>query len=221
MLNLLKRPLTLFAGVGLLSGALLAGGCNPPKYIAYNSQFGDWTAQVPWGWEVYVDQQGEDFTNYTFVGPFDKAFFNGVPSLSVRWYRTNRSLSLRDGSYESYASADDYIRQTLAAVYGSDAKLVQPVHDIPVSGWGGRHFIVKSVAEVPESYTFGVSIQPGTNRHGVVRMHEYAIVPMDTGFYVLIYPATEQGYDHHNKKFNNLVHTFIVKTDGPGGENLR
>jgi len=84
-----------------------------------------------------------------------------------------------------------------------------------------RDFIVEAIADVPENYTFGVSIDPETNRHGIIRKHEYVILPMDTGFYVLIYPATRQGYEHHIKKFNNLVNTFTVHTDGPAGEKLR
>lgn len=204
----------------MLAGVLFAAGCKPPKYILYHSQFGDYSLEVPWGWNVYTDNSGAAYKSYTFVGPFDKNFFNGVPSLSVRWHTTGSTMLLPGSQSATYSSADDYIAQILEDVYGPKYQFVQKIHTISVSGWSAKHFIVESVADVPESYTFGVSIDPETNRHGIIRKHEYVILPMDTGFYVLVYPATRAGYEHHNKKFNNLVRTFVVHKDGPDGEKL-
>lgn len=221
MLTMIRRSQAFLVWAGMLAGVLAVAGCRPPRYIDYPSEFGDYTVQVPWGWDVYLDQQGEEYAAYTFVGPFDPDFFGGVPSLSIRWHKTNRPHILRNGRAESYSSAVDYIEQTLDVVYGYDRKMVQNTHGVSVSGREALHFIVESVAEVPEAYTFGVSIEPGSNRHGVIRRHEYVVLPMDSGFYVLIYPATLQGYDKHAKKYNNMVRTFRVKSDGPGGEKPR
>lgn len=221
MQKMIKRLLTLSIGAGMLVGALAFSGCKAPKYLEYRSAFGDYSVEVPFGWDVYFDQESKVHTNYTFVGPFDQNFFNGLPSLSIRWYKANHRILMHGLETAYYASGDDYIEQMLRDVYGPQYQFVQKIHRVSVGGWEAKHFIVESLAEVPESYQFGVVIEPDTNRHGIIRKHEYVVLPMDSGFYVLVYPATRAGYDAHSKKFNNLVNTFRVYTDGPSGAKLR
>ena len=62
----------------------LVAGCSPPKYATYESINKDFSASVPWGWQVMTDQQDYDFAQATFIGPFDGDFYLGAPSLSVR-----------------------------------------------------------------------------------------------------------------------------------------
>jgi hypothetical protein len=81
-------------------GILAAAGCGGSKNSRYRSPFGDFVGDVPTGWTPVVDSAGRDYYQITFVGPFDPAFFKGVPSLSVRWYRFNRPHRLPDGGYE-------------------------------------------------------------------------------------------------------------------------
>ncbi|PCI36808.1 MAG: hypothetical protein COB53_08400 [Elusimicrobia bacterium] len=200
-----------------LAGTFLLVGCSPPKYIGYRSEAGDFFAQVPYGWSVYLDRQGDDYLAYNFIGPFEPEFFRGVPSLSVRWYKAGAKHRLRLGLSESYYSGNDYIRKVLREVYGSDRFMKVDVHDISISGWSGKHFVVISPTDVERKTQFGVSNERGGKRRVVLRQHEYAVLPMDSGFYVFIYPATTGGFSKYADRFNHLVNTFKVLKDGPGG----
>jgi len=223
-----KKSLSVIAGMAALAGLLAFSACKPPEYIRYNSDFGDFTVEVPWGWNVYLDGTGTaDFYNYTFVGPFEPDFLHGVPSLSIRWYGNNEFHRLPDGRLERYASADDFIVQTLRDVYGPEHVLVTPTKDDPkeiqrisVSGWEGKHFIVVAPGDIPADNKFGTRVEKDGARTAVLRQHDYVILPMDTGFYVLVYPATKEGYDRYLKRFGRMVKTFKALKDGPVGPKL-
>ncbi|MDE2291355.1 MAG: hypothetical protein KGL53_04670 [Elusimicrobia bacterium] len=206
----------------LAAAALLTAGClKPPKYIEYVSEAGDFSAQVPWGWSVYLDRQGDAYYDYTFVGPFEPSFNHGVPTLQVRWYGLNAVHRLPDGELEAYSSPENYIERTLRDVYGAERVMVQDAHAVSVAGWQATHFIVESPMPVPPSLRFGVSTDAQGKNPVVLREHAYVVVPMNTGFYVLIYPATHDGYSKYEKQFNDLVNTFRVMKDGPDGPPVR
>lgn len=206
----------------LALGALVFGAaCKPPKYIKYMSESGDFSTEVPWGWSVYLDRQGDDYYNYTFVGPFEPEFHRGVPTLQVRWYGKDRVHSLADGSLETYSSPEDFVAKTLRDVYGPERVLNQEPHRISVAGWEATHLVVVSPMEVPSTMTFGVSSDRAGKQTVVLRQHAYAVVPMDTGFYVLIYPATRAGFPKYEDRFNNLVNKFRTLKDGPSGPVLK
>lgn len=216
-MNALKKVFAVVA----LAALPFAAACKPPKYIKYNSESGDFTAQVPWGWSVYLDRQGDDFYGYTFVGPFDPDFHRGVPTLQARWYGKNRVRTLPDGSVETYPSPQDFVERTLRDLYGPEKALKVEPHPIAVSGWEATHFVVISPMEVPGTMRFGVSEEAESKKTVVLRQHAYVVVPMDTGFYVLIYPATRGGFEKYEDRFNNLVNTFRALKDGPGGPLLK
>lgn len=226
--------------------ALFFAGCGGPKYNRhYVSVFKDFTVWAPWGWDVGADAQGKAFTEVRFVGPFDGDFFQGAPSLSVRWYRPHYAHQLRDGSMELYSSADDFIAQTLRGVYGfrpgKDDGLVKlfgleypndggrqvlsalseiptiPLHD---SGLEAKYFVVRSPAPAPPNYRWGVDVNPKNGKPYNVRMHAYAVVSMPNGFYVLCYPATERGFRHYEDRFRAMLNTFKPLTSGPAGAKL-
>lgn len=218
----------------------LAAGCNPPKYALYESINKDYTASVPWGWQVLTDQQDRDFTQTTFIGPFDPDFYLGAPSLSVRWYRRYRPHHLPDGRIEMYSGADDFIRQTLAQVYGPQYVLmtlagqlsyrrgpndtaveVIPETTLKQSGLKAKAFTVESATPAPEANKWGISAQAGTGKPFVLRKHAYVVVTIEDGFYVLTYPATERGYDNFLDKFAGLMGSFMPRTAGPGGAKIR
>ncbi|MDP3542707.1 MAG: hypothetical protein Q8T11_09615 [Elusimicrobiota bacterium] len=218
----------------------LAAGCNPPKYAVYESINKDYTASVPWGWQVMTDQQDNDFAQTTFIGPFDPDFYLGAPSLSVRWYRRYRPHRLSGGRLEMYSGADDFIKQTLSQVYGPEYVLMtlpgqlsykpgprnEPVEVLPEvtlkqSGLKGNGFIVESATPAPEANKWGISEQAGTGKPYVLRKHAYVVVPVEDGFYVLTYPATERGYPNHLDKFAGLMGSFMPRTAGPGGAKIR
>src|SRR5437868_2476184 len=80
----------------LAAVALLAtAGCfRSSKYTHYRSPFSDFQCEVPTGWNVVVDSAGRDYYQISFLGPFDQAFYKGVPSMSIRWYRLNQAHRL-------------------------------------------------------------------------------------------------------------------------------
>lgn len=236
----MKNTLTprLFA---VLAFAALAAGCNPPKYAEYVSVNKDFKASVPWGWQVMTDQQDNDYAQAVFIGPFNQDFYLGAPSLSVRWYRHYRAHRLIDGRLELYASPGDFIGQTLSNVYGPDyvimsldGKLsyrrgrkadeaIEVIPEITLKGSGlkAKAFIVESATPASESNQWGVSAQAGTGKPYVLRKHAYAIVPLENGFYVLTYPATERGFEAYVDKFAGLIGSFSPLTSGPAGAKIR
>lgn len=205
--------------------AVLAAACSPPKYVSYRSLHGDFAAAVPWGWQIMTDQEGDgsSFAHVNFFGAFDADFYLGVPSMSVRWYRSYRPHRLRDGRIEMYAGADDFIAQTLETVYGPEYRLDVPVKDIDLraSGLQARYFVVLSAAPAPESAKFGVEEDVETGGAVNVRRHAYVVVPMGDGFYVLAYPATRMGFSKYDANFNQLVSSFLPITRGPAGRKVR
>jgi hypothetical protein len=223
--------------------AAFAAACSPPKYVSYRSVSRDFSVAVPWGWNVIADAAYDSFSQVTFVGPEDIDFYLGAPSLSVRWYKSYRPHRLRDGRLEMYASAADFIKQTLDDVYGKDAivygigtrpgggrALVEPGRPIPElplreSGLPAKFFGVLAPTPAGVGVTVG-TVKDESGRLMNVRYHEYAVVPIDVegrevGFYVLCYPATQAGHDKGLDRFRALVNTFHPFTAGPGGGKIR
>lgn len=207
------------AAAAALAAAFLAA-CSPPKYVRYLSPQKDWRTSVPWGWSVMTDREDARFTHINFIGPFEPQFFLGAPSLSIRWHSYYSPHTLPDGSVESYASADDYIKQMLDFVYGAERQMIQPVREVLVAGRKAKNFVVRSAAVVPERYSWGTSLDASGKNVVVVRQHAYAVLPLSRGFYVLVYPATADGYPLYEPMFNQMVNTFEPLTDGPGGPPL-
>ena len=226
-----------FRRLAALSLVALFSACNPPKYAKYESLNKDYIVSVPWGWQVMTDQQDDVFTQATFIGPFDGDFYLGAPSLTVRWFKRYRPHRLQDGRLEMYSSADDFIKQMLAEVYGPDyvifdqheklsyqtnadgtaGSVVIPEITLKNSGLKAKYFTVLSATPAPENMQWGVSEQSGSGKPHILRRHTYVIVPMPSGFYVMTYPATSRGYEHYVDRFRGLIGSFIPRTDGPGG----
>ena len=202
----------------------LASGCNSPKYANYESIHKDYAVSVPWGWQVMTDSQDDAFTQATFIGPFDPDFYLGAPSLSVRWLKRYRPHRLVDGRLEMYSDADDFIKQMLKQVYGptyffvgADGKPVDAIVEITLKGSGlkAKYFTVLSATPAPANMRWGVSAQKGTDKPHILRKHAYAVVAVEGGFYVLCYPATDDGYDRYLDRFLGLIGSFIPLTAGP------
>lgn len=232
MRRLLSRAFVVVA----LAGALSA--CRG-KYAVYMPLTRDYQVAVPFAWSVIWEASGDDFTHANFVGPFDPRFFRGAPSFSVRWYRRMGRHKLADGSVEGYISADDFISQTLSRVYGPEYQLWnQPtpketegtpcgrdasciVTFKPLNaGTEAKIFLVVSADQIP----------PGRSHFGAARdekgdtinprKHEYVVIPMEEGFYVLTYPATTVGYPKFKPQFNYFFNTFTPLKKGPGGADI-
>lgn len=195
----------------------LLSACTPPKYAHYRSVKGDWTADVPWGWNVIAENESSSYGNTALIGGFEPDFYLGVPSLQVRWFAYGYPHKLRDGELEFYPSVDDYVRQTLELTYGKEREMKVPVQDLPVAGRTAKYFVVLSPREAPRWATWGTSISKEDGKVGILRQHAYVVLPLSRGFYVLIYPATAAGFKLYEKHFNELVHTFKPLAEGPGG----
>lgn len=210
--------------------------CGPPKYVSYTSVSGGFSASVPWGWSVMTDSESDAFSQTNFIGAFDKDFYLGAPSLSVRWYKRYRPHGLRGGRLEMYADAEDFFDQTLKQVYGESDSIVYGAGRgqdgrraivrrpdeivLKASGLAAKFFIILSPTRAPESNRWGLE-QDKEGRSVNMRMHAYALVPMEGGFYVLCYPATRRGYDKYEKHFRALLGSFRPATAGPGGPKAR
>jgi hypothetical protein len=227
-----RRALTIFAAL-----AALAAGCSPPKFATYRSVSKDFTVSVPWGWNVLADADHDSFAEARFIGPFDVDFYLGAPTLSVRWYKNYRVRALRGGGVEMYADADDFIRQTVTQVYGKNAYLfgvgseppeMRPVislNQIPEitlrdSGLTAKYFSVLSPTPPSWNVTIG-TVQDEKGRPYNQRYHEYVVVPIEDGFYVLTYPATLRGHDKGMPMFRQLIGSFHPYTAGPGGAKIK
>ncbi|MFA6004027.1 MAG: hypothetical protein WC881_08160 [Elusimicrobiota bacterium] len=200
---------------------LAAGGCQAPKYALYISAERDFQCRVPWAWNVMFDAEDKHFNNTTFIGPFEPDFYLGAPSLSVRWYSRYQAHRLRDGSVEMYADADDYINQTLEGVYGKDRVMIDPVREVAAAGRRAKHFVVLSAGPAAAGARWGTARDKITGRVVDPRQHAYVVLPMPGGFYVLIYPATPDGFDKYEPQFNQLVNSFTPLKSGPGGAPLQ
>lgn len=113
---------------------------------------------------------------------------------------------------------DKGLGQPCGLVEKKDGKLLVKGHpDLIYIGDGNKakHFTVMSPVVVPEDYGYGTSYDPQTKQRFVVRMHEYAVLPMSKGFYVLVYPATREGYDLFRPQFNEFINSFKVYKEGP------
>jgi hypothetical protein len=223
------------------AAAVLAAACSPPPYVSYRSVSNDFTVSVPWGWDVIADADYDAFSQVTFIGPFDKDFYLGAPTLSVRWFKPYRPHSLRDGRLEMYRSSNDFIAQTLNDVYGKEALVYGPsarpleqrvtverkaIPSIVLKGSGldAKYFGVLSPAPAAKGVSIGV-VTDLDGRRINQRYHEYAVVPIqvdgrEAGFYVLTYPATVGGHDKGMEKFLHLIGSFHPYTAGPGGPKI-
>ena len=211
------------AGVLTLSG-LLALGCNPPKpkYSLYTSPDRDFQCSVPWAWNVIYDSEGKRFTNLTFIGPFERDFYLGAPSFSVRWFTRYAPHRLGIDTVEMYSDAEDFIKQNLEAVYGADREMFKPEQDIQLKAIGrtGKYFVVVSPGPAHPKAQWGTAVDEGTGKSINPRKHAYVLIPMPSGFYVLTYPATTFGYKKYKDQFDELVFSFVPLKDGPGGAPL-
>lgn len=176
-----------------LAALLLAAACRAPKYAAFVSEEGDFSLEAPRGWNVYA-QKGDDSRAYTFAGPFDPDFYLGVPTLSVRRHAAG--------------SAEQYVDGMLREVYGLSEV---PRRRVEVAGRRAWNFEAASAVEAPPGRLYGVSERAGRTYND--RRHAYVVLPMERGFYVIVYPATAAGYPKHLARFNHLVNTF--RLSGP------
>jgi hypothetical protein len=215
---------TLSAAIFAVWG-LLAIGCQPPSHSLYTSPNRDFQCNVPWAWNVMYDSEGTHFTNLTFIGPFETEFYLGAPSFSVRWYTRYSTHRLRNGQLEMYSGPDDFINQSLDAVYGKERVMDEPIHDLTFAdGTRFKSFIVSSLGPAAAGARWGTATDK-TGRVVNPRKHAYAILPMPSGFYVLTYPATIQAYNDkrllkYKQQFDDLVASFVPLKDGPGGAPL-
>lgn len=201
------------------AAALSFSSCRSPKYFLYTSEAGDFSVDVPYAWRVFYEEQGSNYVNTTFVGPFDPDFFRGAPSFSIRWHSMGAPFAQGFGMERGYSSAEDYAERTLKELYADDALMEQNLHRIGVSGKQALHFVVSAPMFVPGDTRYGASRDEQGNT-AVLRQHAYVVVPAESGFYVLIYPGTRMGFNRYEARFTKLVNSFRMLRDGPAGAKL-
>lgn len=223
---------TAFRGI-LLLAALALTSCKPPKYALYTSEQRDFQVNVPWAWNVMTEHDEENFSNSTFIGPFEPDFYLGAPSLSIRWHKRYHPHRMPGGQLEMYSDPVDYIAQVLEKVYGPRYALLWKdqegtfhpcvedgpcIRTVTVNGREARSFVVQSAAPAQPGARWGTSVDTETGQTINPRQHAYVIVPMANGFYVLVYPATREGYPKYYDDFDFFAKSFLPLKDGPGGQ---
>lgn len=221
------------ASIGVALSLFALSACQPPKYVKFISPYKDYVCEVPWGWAVYLDSAGSDYTSATFTGPLEPDFYRGTPSLSIRWYAYNAPHTLLDETPESYGSVEDFTRQMLYDVYAPDGytkaesdfdqqlaasrgEAVPDVKRVSVSGAPSTHYVVYRTMPAPKGVNLGV-VHDGKGNAVIRQRHAYVLVPRNSGFYVITYPATREGYEKYKTSFNHLVKSFKLLKEGPAG----
>ena len=230
----------------MLTGALLAvlAGCAAPKRVTFFSPFKDFSCDVPWGWAVYLDAAGSDYTSVTFAGPLEPEFLRGTPSLTVRWYAYGAAHKLPDGNIERYVSAGDFKSQMLREVYGpecppaagtveacaytragsdfvqalaaSKGMRVPDASNVKVAGVTASYYVVYRNRPVPRKALLGI-VEDAQGGAVVRQRHAYVVLPLRHGFYVLVYPATRDGFEKYKDDFWRMVNSFQLLKEGPAG----
>jgi hypothetical protein len=226
------------ARAAALLGALAVSGCNPPKYVNYWSVWRDWRSSVPWAWNIRTDAQATTFASTNLTGPFAPEFYLGVPSIGVRWYDNATAHTLPDGLVEYYENGDDFIAKTLQVVYPGHTLVAMPksadaakkggalpegqINEVTLKGTGrkGKHLVVFHELKAPAGARYGVVGAPRTGERVIPRVHEYIVLQLGKGFYVLVYPATVDGYYLYKTQFDVFVNAFHLAKQGPGGAPL-
>ena len=103
--------------------------------------------------------------------------------------------------------------------YGPDPILRQPPREIelPAAGRRAKNFVVLSPSPAPPGARWGTVTDVKTGKAVNLRQHAYVILPMEKGFYVIIYPATRDGFKLYEPEFNALVNSFEPIQEGPDG----
>ena len=210
---------TLLSVLLVSAAALSLSSCRQPKYFHYTSDAQDFAVEVPYAWRVFYEEQGSNYVNTTFLGPFDPDFFRGAPSFSVRWHAMGAPFVHGFDMEQGYASTEEYAERTLKELYQENSLMEQNIHHIKVSGKQALHFVVSAPMSVPGDTRYGASRDEQGNT-AVLRQHAYVVVPAESGFYVLIYPGTRTGFSRYEDRFNKLVNSFRVLKDGPTGTKL-
>lgn len=217
--RLMSHPFLRFS---FFLGLLGVFGCNPPKYAHYRSPQGDYKVSVPWGWLVMNEAEGTRFTNANFIGPFESDFYLGAPSFSVRWHAYYELRKLPGGRLEMFSGVDDYIKQMLNDVYGPRYVLTTEPQEISLKAAKRKAtlFVVTSPTRVQPNNQYGIVYSSRTGEAANLRKHAFVLLPMARGFYVMIYPATRDGFPKFEKQFTQFIESFTPLTDGPGGPDL-
>ena len=123
--------------------------------------------------------------------------------MSIRARKINRLVLIAFLAASAYALA-------MALLPGDDSVGLIP--------WDkAKHFIVVSPVKVPKGRQWGVRQDAATKDRFNIRQHAYVVIPMDRGFYVIIYPATRDGFTIFEKQYNQVLNSFEPLTDGPAG----
>ncbi len=229
----MKRVLFAVLVISLLLGGMSSFLAREAYAGSYTSAWNDFTATVPDGWRVSLDNEETSYTKTKFNSP--EPFY----SISVRWYRHYATHKQIDGRLEMYVGPDDFINQ-LSDWYGREKQnmtggaLIEPRHEISIGDKKALQFTGR-LAKVPQkdSYGFlrsaedcefiykewrrqlgGVLVGVDEVKNGSRQV--WTIVPARSGFYVLAYYAPEESYGKYEKYYAQLAASFVPK-DGPGG----
>jgi tetratricopeptide (TPR) repeat protein len=194
-----------------------ASAAAAAETVPYTSMWGDYKTSVPDGWKV-----SQDFEEKHFADTF---FRNGkAPSygMAIRWYNRYATHRLSDGSLEMYTGVDDYIKQTKGIFEGTFAPEEEksPASEVEIGGEKAKRFVVQWKESHGEHTAAMVGVLVGKEIVSKPGEHGYTVVKTSSGFYVLVYFAPKGGYGKYEKEYDQMVASFELIKDGPGGVSL-
>lgn len=208
--------------MALIFISMASAGTEYANAAPYTSAWNDFTAMVPDGWTVRLDNEGDHYTNTQFNCP--EPFFN----ISIRWYTRyaviNRFKEL-NGELKMYVSGDDFINQ-LSMWYGAGYQIEQP-REIDIGGKKAKRFVarLKNLSQgasedmiLNRRVMLGGLIDSSAAKNG--GRQTWTVIPSDSGFYVLAYFAPDGGHAKYEKLYEHMTASFALFKDGPGGKPL-
>jgi tetratricopeptide (TPR) repeat protein len=178
---------------------------------SFTSMWNDYKTSVPEGWKISSDREGDSAFHYA-----DTTFKSGDYSLSIRWYTRYSTHRLPSQLLEMYSGVDDYISKTAGPQCHWDnsvgqlcgtPEIVTPVHDLTASEYPSFKSSAAKALAVRSNYK--KASNPGDRA--------YALIPTQSGFYVLIYSAPLGGLDKYKGLYEEMVSSFVPVKDGPSG----
>ncbi len=183
------------------------------QYTTYTSPDGDFRAEIPAGWKIDVEKEGNDYRSITFTDPARPNY-----PLVVRWFANFTTHRMPDGILEMYSGDEDYTRQTVENAYGKN-NLIKPVTKVSVQG----RAIIQFAARVQKRdlYNFRTVFfaklreAKSPAEVGAPGTHFYTVVSSASGFYSLIHALPPEAGALDERYYRRLVNSFVLLKNCP------
>ncbi|MBI5203222.1 MAG: hypothetical protein HY925_16645 [Elusimicrobia bacterium] len=200
-----------------LAALFVFSGCRERpavlEYVPFRSSFADFECLAPKGWQVESAQEGDSYRVTIFLGPEDPKALWGRPRLVASWHAFGKPFRMSSGETGKYDSADDYLRQTLAKVWGPDPQYVEPKHPVSVDGRPAERLVIRVEKDEYMSILGAKPVKAGGGR--LWRRDSAVLVPGRSGFYAFVYPAVERSQARYAPAYEKLLESLRFLKESP------